>query len=123
MATLLHCVLSRTWGQSMILDVYVEETLVKVEIPAEVLTQGNEFFDLMDRDMDKGWRMGPQYVEHPDTTQRAQIAAWKMLTAIDTENRKLLALLAGYIVTRIPTTSAVRIVTDGDLSNIEIVQG
>ncbi len=105
----------------MVLDVYIEDQLIKVEIPQDVLEQGGEFFDMMDRDMDKGWRMGPTYIENPDPMQRAQIAAWKMLTAVDNENRNLLNLMAGYIVTRLPGASAVYISADGDMSNTEIV--
>ena len=105
----------------MHIDVYVEDQLIRVEIPAEVLERGGEYFNMMDKDMDKGWKMGPTYVENPDTTMRAQIAASKMLTAIDTENQNLLRLMAGYIVTRLPGTKAVRIATDGDLLNTEFI--
>lgn len=105
----------------MTLDVYVEDTLIKVQIPPEVLNQGADFFAMMDRDMDKGWRMGPRYVENPDVVQRAQIAASKMLAAIDKENRNVVNLMAGYIVSRIPSVTAIRIATDGDLTNTEIV--
>lgn len=104
------------------LDVYVDEALVKVEIPPEVLERGQEFFAIMDRDMDKGWKMGPTYVETPDATQRAQIAADKMLTAIDTENKRLMTLMAGYIVARLPNVRAVRVATDGDPTGTEFVQ-
>jgi hypothetical protein len=104
----------------MVLDVYIEDQLIRVEVPPDVLQNGGEFFDMMDRDMDKGWRMGPTYVENPDPVQRAQIAAWKMLTAIDNEKRDLLTLMAGYIVTRLPGVSAVHISADGDMSNTEI---
>jgi len=105
----------------MVLDVYIEDQLIRVEVPPDVLQNGGEFFDMMDRDMDKGWRMGPTYIENPDTTQRAQIAAWKMLTAIDTENDRLLNLLAGYIVSRVPGVTAVRLANDGDVNSTEIV--
>ncbi|MEJ2344062.1 MAG: hypothetical protein P8076_06805 [Gammaproteobacteria bacterium] len=105
----------------MILDVYVEDRLLRVQIPPQVMEQGEDFFAMMDRDMDKGWRMGPTYIENPDTTQRAQIAAWKMLTAIDTENDRLLNLLAGYIVSRVPGVTAVRLANDGDVNSTEIV--
>lgn len=98
----------------MILEVYVENSMLKVEVPQEILDQGGEFFAMMDRDMDRGWKMGPEYVENPDATQRAQIAADKMLTAIDTENNRMLAMMAGYIVTKLPGVKAVKIATDGD---------
>ena len=59
----------------MILDVFVGEQAIKIEIPESVLNDAGDFFDKMDRDMDKGWKIGPTYVECPDATMRAQIAA------------------------------------------------
>ena len=98
----------------MILEVYVENSLLKVEVPQQIQDEAGEFFAMMDRDMDKGWKMGPEYVENPDATQRAQIAADRMLTAIDTENKRLLAMMAAYIVHKLPGVKAVKIATDGD---------
>lgn len=98
----------------MILEVYVEDSMLKVEVPREILDEGSEFFAMMDRDMDKGWKMGPEYIENPDATQRAQIAADKMLTAIDTENKRLLVMMAGYIASKLPGVKAVKIATEGD---------
>lgn len=105
----------------MILDVYVEDQHLQVEVPQEVLDQGEDFFAMMDNDMDKGWKMGPSYIENPDAVMRAQIAAGKMMTAIDTENKKLLSLMAGYIVSRVPGVTGVRI-ADGDPLSTEIIR-
>lgn len=98
----------------MILDVYVENNMLKVEVPDEVLGEAGEFFAMMDRDMDKGWKMGPEYVENPDPTQRAQIAADRMLTAIETDNKRLLSMMAAYIAAKLPGVKAVKIATEGD---------
>lgn len=98
----------------MILEVYVENNMLKVEVPEQVLDEAGEFFAMMDRDMDRGWKLGPEYVEDPNPTQRAQIAADKMLTAIETENQRLLAMMAAYIVHKLPGVKAVKIATDGD---------
>lgn len=105
----------------MILEVYVENSLVKVDVPEDVLEEGGEFFAMMDRDMDKGWKMGPEYVENPDATQRAQIAADKMLTAIDTENKRLLMMMAAYIANKLPGVKAVKIATEGDPRDSEFL--
>lgn len=98
----------------MILEVYVENNMLKVEVPDEVLGEAGEFFAMMDRDMDRGWKMGPEYVENPDPTQRAQIAADRMLTAIETDNRRLLSMMAAYIAAKLPGVKAVKIATEGD---------
>ncbi|NIP72428.1 MAG: hypothetical protein GWO16_05090 [Gammaproteobacteria bacterium] len=104
----------------MTLNVYIDDQLLAIDIPPEVLEHGEDFFAKMDRDMDLGWKIGPTYVEDPDQTMRVQIAADKMVTAMDTDNRTLLSLMAGYIVTRIPDVKAVRI-ADGDPLATEII--
>lgn len=106
----------------MILEVYVENNMLQVEVPQQILAEADEFFAMMDRDMDRGWKMGPQYVENPDPTQRAQIAADKMLTAIETENKRLLAMMAAYIVHKLPGVKAVKIATDGDPQESEFLR-
>ena len=105
----------------MILDVYVDQQAIKVEIPEKMLNEGGDFFAKMDADMDKGWKIGPTYIENPDATQRAQIAADKMLTAIETENTTLCQLMAAYIVTKIPGVKMINIDIHGEPLNTEIV--
>lgn len=107
----------------MILDVLIDTQEVKVQIPDNMLTEASDFFAKMDADMDMGWRMGPSYIENPDVMMRAQIAADRMLTAIDTENTSLAQLMAAYIVTRIPGVKLVNIDIEGDPLNTEIVLG
>ena len=105
----------------MILDVYVDNQAIKIEIPENMLNEAHDYFDKMDADMDKGWKIGPTYIENPDAIMRAQIAADKMLTAIDTENRVLTQLMAAYIVVRIPGVKSVNIDIHGEPLNTEIV--
>lgn len=105
----------------MILDVFVGEQAIKIEIPDTVLKEAGDFFAKMDKDMDKGWKIGPTYVEIPDDTMRAQIAADKILTAIDTENTNLAQLMAGYIVTKIPGVKSINIDVYGEPLNTEII--
>ena len=105
----------------MILDVFIDQQPIKIEIPEKMLTEAGDYFDKMDSDMDKGWKIGPTYVENPDQMMRAQIAADKMLTAIDTENKTLTQLMAAYIVTKIPGVKSVDIDINGEPLNTDIV--
>lgn len=105
----------------MTLDVYIDNQLYKIKIPEEVLQDGNDFFDKMDRDMDAGWKIGPEFIEHPDKKARAQIAADKLATAIQNENDTLVSLMAGYIVTRLPGVEAVNIDMNGEPLNTEFI--
>jgi len=105
----------------MILDVFVDQQAIKIQIPENMLTDANDFFNKMDSDMDKGWKIGPTYIESPDQVMRAQIAADRMLTAIDTENQTMAQLMAAYIVTRIPGVKSVNIDVNGEPLNTDIV--
>jgi hypothetical protein len=105
----------------MILDVYVDGERYPIRVPQDVLEEGQEFFSMMDRDMDRGWQMSRDYVEHPDTVQRCQIAADRILTALHNENQKLAVLMAGYILSRLPGARGVDVDTHGEMSNTEIL--
>jgi hypothetical protein len=92
-----------------------------IEVPADVLNEAEEFFQRMDRDMDGGWRMGPEFVERPDARQRCQIAADRLLGALSSANETLAMLMAGYILKRMPAVRAVRIDTGGEPLNTELL--
>ncbi|MGA7801327.1 MAG: hypothetical protein WCC36_11000 [Gammaproteobacteria bacterium] len=107
----------------MILNVILEGQTYPVQVPPVVLEEGEEFFRVLDRDMDRGWQMSRTWVEKPDVEQRCQIVADKLLTALHTENQQMLALAAGYILTRMAGVTEVRLATDGDMLEHELVMG
>lgn len=100
----------------MKLTIVIDNQSRDLEVPETILEDGQEFFQKMDNDMNQGWQMGPDYIESPNQVQRCQIAADKILTAIDTENQNLLFLMAGYIVSRVPDVKSIDINTSGELS-------
>jgi len=106
----------------MFLVVIVEDWQRQLEISEEVVEQGQDFFKMIDNDIDKGWKMGPDYIENPSSDQRIQIVADRLLTAIETEKNELRDLLAGYIVTRDSTVTAVRIDPNGDPLSTELMR-
>lgn len=105
----------------MVLDVYIDNKIHKITVPKKVIEHGQDFFAKMDKDMDQGWKMGPQYIENPDKTMRAQIAAAKLLVAIENDNETLAHLMAGYIVTSLPGVEAVNIDMQGEPLNTEFI--
>jgi hypothetical protein len=105
----------------MILNVVIEEQTFPIEVPEGFIAEAEEFFSSMDADMDKGWQMSRDWVQSPDAYQRCQIVGDKILTAIHSENKKLLVLLAGYVLARIPGISAIRIDTNGEMLETELV--
>ena len=103
----------------MKLNVTVDGQTQVIEIPHDMLSDAGEFFGKMDRDMDAGWRMGPEFVENPDRTNRCQIAADKLLVSLSTGNRTLTQLMASYILSRLPDVTGVDIDTGGEMLNTE----
>lgn len=105
----------------MQLTVYIDEVSKTLDLPDDLLLEGEDFFAKMDRDMDEGWQMSRSWVDNPDQTARCQIAASKMLDAISAENQTLLMLMAGYIKSRAPHVVGVRIDTAGDMTETELL--
>ena len=107
----------------MKLNVIVDGRANAFDVPDELLTDAKDFFDKMDADMDRGWQMSRDWVEKPDDEQRCQIAADKILGAIETENEKLLMLMCAYILYKMPGVSAVNIDVTGDMNETDIILG
>jgi hypothetical protein len=107
----------------MILNVIVDDQTYPVEVPDYVLSEGEEFFAKMDHDMDRGWQMSREWVDKPNTTMRCQIAADRMLTALQNENQSIAVMMAGYIMLRMPGVQSVRVGTAGDMFETEFLSG
>jgi hypothetical protein len=105
----------------MKLDVIIDSKTHRIEVPQEMLAEGETFFQKMDRDMDSGWQMGPEFVESPDTAQRCQIAANKLLVSVSAQNQLLVQLMAGYILKRMPGIKTVEIDTGGEMLNTDFI--
>ncbi len=105
----------------MKLNIIVDGRTNAFEVPDGLLIEASDYFDKLDADMDKGWQMSRDWVENPDAEQRCQIAADKILTAIDTDNEKLLMLMAAYILRTMPGVKTVNIDNTGDMNETDII--
>ena len=105
----------------MILKVVIDDQLLDLNVPESFLEQAEDFFAKMDADMDQGWQMSRDWVDNPDLEQRCQIVGDKMLTAMHNDNRKLLVLLAAYMLNRVPGIKGIRIDTNGEMMESELV--
>lgn len=108
-------------GPGMQLQIIINDKTSTIEIPEALLDEAEDFFQKIDRDMDRGWQMGPEYIENLTNINRCQIAADRILQAVDTRNQNLLLLMAGYILKRLPGTTGVNIDTSGEMLNTKIV--
>ncbi len=105
----------------MILNVFAGEDAIPVTVPDEVLIEAEPFFSKMDKDLDAGWQMSRDWIENLNTLQRCQVAADRLLTALETENRAMAAMMAGYIINKIPGIKEIHIDTTGDMQQTEIL--
>ncbi|MCB1723509.1 MAG: hypothetical protein KDJ39_07425 [Gammaproteobacteria bacterium] len=104
----------------MILKVVIDDQLLELNVPGEFLARAQDFFARMDADMDRGWQVNREWVEQPDPLLRAQIAADKLLTALENEDHKLGRLMAGYIVARIPGIDTLELSPAGEIRDHRI---
>jgi hypothetical protein len=107
----------------MKLNVIVDQRTFPIEVPPALLHEAEEFFRKIDQDMDHGWQMGPEFIENPDSVQRCQIAANKLLVSLSGANETMVKLMAGYILKRLPGVVGVRIDTTGEMLNTEFLYG
>ena len=105
----------------MILHVTVDDRPCPVQVPDAMLAEAAGVFAKMDADMDRGWQMSRVWVDRPDRMQRCQIVADRLLTALETRNRELAAMMAAYILARQPDIRRIDIAADGDMTHTRIV--
>lgn len=105
----------------MILNIVIAENTIPVEVPDFIVTEASEVFDKMDEDMNSGWQMSREWVDELNTEQRCQVIADKLLTAMETENEKMRMMMAAYILNRLPGVKGVRVATDGEIQETELL--
>ena len=105
----------------MILNVVIDDQLLELNVPESFIAQAQDFFAKMDADMDRGWQVNREWVEQPDTLLRAQIAADKLLTALENKDDNLGRLMAGYIASRVPNIDRVELNPAGETRDHHIL--
>ena len=105
----------------MNVTVEIDDKSYQLNVPEALTLEAREFFDKMDLDMNCGWQMSRWWVPDPDQTQRCQIVADKLLTAMQQENREFALLMAAYILHHKPSTRRIRVNTDGEIQGNEFL--
>lgn len=103
------------------LKVVIEKNIYSIEIPDDVMRDGESFFDKLETDMEKGWQMNRDWVENPTTLQQCQIVADRIADAINNENKTLTYLLAGFVISRMPQVKEVHIDTNGEMAETQFI--
>lgn len=99
----------------MLLQIQIADKQFPVEVSDDMLQQADDFFARLDKDMDAGWQMSRAWVQSPNTVQRCQIVADRLLTAMHTGNTAMVRLASAYIVKRMQDVRVVNIDTTGDM--------
>ncbi len=86
-----------------------------LSVPKSLVAEAQDFFEKMDRDMAGGWQMSRWWVPDPDQTQRCQIVADKLLTAMTKQDEPYALLMCAYILRAKPATRRFQINTDGEI--------
>jgi hypothetical protein len=107
----------------MFLKAIIEDQELSLNVPDQILTEGEDFFAKLDADMDRGWQMSREWVPNPNQLERCQIVANKLLTALEKENERLGMLMAGYILSRMPGVASVELDTQGEIQNTQFHLG
>ncbi|MCK5895894.1 MAG: hypothetical protein KAG20_03750 [Cocleimonas sp.] len=104
----------------MDLKVVIEGGSQHIDVPDNLLIDAIDYFEMMDSSMEGGYQMSQYWVEKPDTFQRCQIAADKLLTALHTGNKNTYTMMAAYILSRLPDTKIVVLSPNGDMNEHNI---
>lgn len=107
----------------MILKVVIDDQVYPINVPDRIINEAGDFFRKIDKDMDNGWQMSRDWVDNPNQEQRCQIVGDKMLTAMHNDNEQLMVLLSAYVLARVPGATGLRIDTNGEMLETELVVG
>lgn len=104
----------------MVLNVVTGEHPIRIEVPEFLISDAVELFHKMDKDMDRGWQMSRLWVDKLSDIQRCQVAADRLLTALENENENMKLMMAGYILYKMPNVKNIYIDTEGDMTATEL---
>ena len=106
----------------MQVSVEFDDKSYSMEVPDNLPQEAQDYFSQIDRDMDHGWQMSRWWVPDPDETQRCQIVADKLLTALQQGNEEFAMLMCAYILYRKPETVRISLNTDGQIQGNQFFQ-
>ena len=99
--------------------VEIDDKSYPLDVPEALSLEAADFFQKMDQDMNCGWQMSRWWVPDPDPLQRCQIAADKLLTAMQKDNLQMAQMMGAYILSKKPDTRRIRLNLDGEIQGNE----
>ena len=104
----------------MILKIIIDDEAQDIHVPDDIINDASDYFDMIDKDMDKGYQMSRTWVPNPNLLQRCQIIGDRILTALETENTKTGTLMAAYVLARVPNAYALHLNHEGDMTLFDL---
>lgn len=104
----------------MKLKIIIDDEAQDIHVPEEFIEEASDYFEMLDKDMDKGCQMSRVWVDNPNQLQRCQIVGDRILTALETDNTKTGTLMAAYILARVPNAYALHLNQEGDMTLFDL---
>jgi hypothetical protein len=104
----------------MQLHITIEDLEYTLEVPDDLVHNGEEFFARIDADLDKGQQMGRQWRASLNLEDRIRIVGDRLLSTLERENHATGRMLAAYILNRAPTIARLDLDTSGEPQETEI---
>lgn len=80
-----------------------------------------QFLDKMDTDMSQGLELAGEFIETPDTMQRAKFVAMQLVMALQRQEEGLIAASCAYLANRFPHMLGVKALEQGEQIMLELV--
>ncbi|MCU7882530.1 MAG: hypothetical protein KZQ66_06585 [Candidatus Thiodiazotropha sp. (ex Lucinoma aequizonata)] len=84
----------------MQLNLIIDDWSMDLDVTEDYIQAMSDSFINMDKGMDEDWQIGQKWVSNPSRNQRCQLAASKLLAALETNNEKLALMIGGDILSR-----------------------
>ncbi len=104
----------------MIFNINIDQDSFSIEVSDELMKELTPILEDMDKEFDQGCQMGRFWVEKPSDEQRCQVSANNFVNAMHSENKRMIYLMAAYILRKFPTLRGVTINSDLEMHEIDI---
>ena len=83
--------------------------IFQYEKSARLPGKQRQILDNIDRSLDHGIEINGNTINEPDKIQRAQYVAMNLLYALEANNERVISSSCGYLVTRLPNLSLIKV--------------
>jgi len=103
------------------LNIFIDGRQHPIFVDDALVSDSEDFFSKMEDDMSKGWQVGREWIDQPTTENFCQIAADRLVTAFEHDNRSMYSMMGAYLLSRKPGLISVVFPTDGEIQETEFV--